>query len=67
MTPVSITLDRDELLEIVELVQKLESGGVTITIESQNEIGRVLTASVFYKIDNIFGQFKATITDESDW
>jgi hypothetical protein len=67
MNDIKIDIFREELEEIVKLMNNFDAGGVTIYKTKQTEIGYVLEAGVFHKTNDFSGEFKVTITDESDW
>ena len=67
MNDVELILHREELEKIMKLMTNFDAGGVTIYKTNQTEIGYRLEAGVFYKANDFLGEFKVTITDESDW
>jgi hypothetical protein len=67
MNDIKIDLFKEELEEIVKLMRNFDAGGVSIHKTKQTDMGYVLEASVFHKANDFLGEFRVTITDESDW
>jgi hypothetical protein len=66
MNDIKLDLFREELEEIVKLMNNFEAGGVTIYKTNQTELGYVLEAGVFHKANDFLGEFRVAITDESN-
>lgn len=71
----TIRIHRDDLVEILEMVDdlnpagapKLGAGYVEITEGGSSGLGAVLSAAVGVEIDGYFGTFTKTIIDEEAW
>lgn len=70
-----IRIHRDDLAEILELVDqlnpvgvpKLGAGYVEICQDCSSGIGSILSANVSVEIDGHYGTFTKTIIDEEAW
>jgi hypothetical protein len=70
-----VTLHRDDLQKILELVDKLNpadtnrlcAGFVTINVDSSSGIGSIIEAEVQVEVDGEYGVFRKSIVDESSW
>ena len=71
-----ITLHRDDLEKILQLVDKLNpvdgslkvnEGYVTIYSDQSSGIGQTIDAEVDVEIDGLFGKFRQAIVDEGSW
>lgn len=70
-----ITLHRDDLVTILQLVDqlnpandtRLSSGYVTIYQDNSSGIGTTIEAEVDLEINGLRGKFKRSIVDESSW
>jgi len=67
MNDIELILHREELEEIMKLVQNFNVNGVTIYKTNQTELGYKLSAGVFYKTNDFIGEFVVSITDEGNW
>jgi hypothetical protein len=68
-------MHRDDLEEILNIVDQLNpsndtrlaAGMVTITCDNSSGIGSVIEMEVPVDINGLYGTFKKTIVDESNW
>ncbi len=66
-----ITINRRELAQVNEILEKLHGdashASVELVQEGDNGIGTVLTAKFYLKYEDIPGEFSVVITDERNW
>ena len=70
-----IHLSHKELKEILSIVEKINppdtmmlgAGTVKISVDSSSGIGSLVTATVPVQVDDRWGEWTTTITDESSW
>lgn len=62
-----VTVSRQELEEIVDLMTKMESEWITIEESEPNGIGTTLSASFVMTVHNSIGAFKTEIRGVDSW
>lgn len=65
----SIVLHRDDLLEIIKLIDSLKpvSESATVMCDSSSGIGQIVEAVVYIDLNGLKGSFRKTIVDETSW
>lgn len=64
-----VTLHRDDLERLIQIIDSTKPVMNTITIYEDNSsgIGSIVEAEVFIDLNGLKGKFKVTIADESSW
>lgn len=65
----SIVLHRDDLLEIINIIDSLKpaSESATIICDNSSGIGQIVEAVVYIDLNGLKGSFRKTIVDETSW
>jgi hypothetical protein len=65
----TIYLNHRELKQLTEIVDKFPdtAGSIKLSQTDSNGIGSILTVSLGTYVNDIYGEFTITLTDEGNW